>query len=154
MTPPGGSDHSGGEPTASSRPTWISPFPSASTFSIGVTRAFYRVDGIDFGQLDRMFVYFGSEGLRQLGWSVFFRAGEEVIYNNMVDEGPASPSFFISGSPQRHDPAVPRAPDQSRPEWGSGLAPDRRQLRDNVYAESAIPRVRGQFQLSERLDSG
>ena len=125
--------------------------PAASTFSVGVTRAFYRVDGIDFDQLDRMFIYFGSEGLRQLGWTVFFRAGEELIYNNVVDDGPASPSFFMSGSLNatfRPFPALRINLDLNGVRVWRRTATN---TRDNVYAESAIPRVRGQFQLSQRL---
>lgn len=125
--------------------------PAASTFSVGYTRAFYRIDGIEFDHLDRGFIYFGSEGLRQLGWTVFVRAGEEAIFNDVVDHGPASPSFFVSGSlitTVRPFPALRINLDLN------GVRVWRRtatKARDNLYAESAIPRVRGQFQLSQRL---
>ena len=125
--------------------------PAATSFSFGYTRAFFRVDGIDFDHLDRGFIYLSSEVIRQFGWMIFIRAGEEAIFTDLVDGGPPSPSFFLSGSLNtalRPFPALRINLDLS------GVRVWRRtttKARDNLYAESAIPRVKGQFQLSRRL---
>ena len=125
--------------------------PAATSFSVGYTRAFLRIDGIEFDHLGRWFVYVGSEGLRQFGWTIFLRGGEEAIFNDVVDNGPPSPSSFLTGSVNtalRPFPALRINFDLSGVRVWRRTATN---ARANLYAESAIPRVKGQFQLSQRL---
>ncbi len=125
--------------------------PASTSFSFGYTRSFFEFDGIDFDHLDRGFIFLSSEVIRQFGWSMFVRGGEEAIFNDVVESGPPSANFFVSGSVNavlRPLPALRINLDLSGVRVWRRTATN---TRDNLYAESAIPRIKGQFQISQRL---
>lgn len=125
--------------------------PAATDVSFGYTRSFLRFDSIDFPNLDRGFIFLSSEALRGFGWSVFVRGGEEVIYSDVVESGPSSPSFFVTGSVNLS--VRPIAPLKIGFDM-NGARVWRRSAtreRESLYAESAIPRIKTQLQMSRRL---
>ena len=126
-------------------------FPAATSFSVGYTRAFLRVDQIDFPGLDRGFIFLSSEVLRGFGWSLFVRGGEEVIFTDEVEAGPSLPSFFVTGSMNLS--IRPIAPLRIGVDLNTARVWRRSATkeRESLYAESAIPRVKTQLQMSRRL---
>ena len=125
--------------------------PAATSFSFGYTRLFLRVDGTEFSGLDRGFLFLGSEAWRWFGWNLFLRAGDEVIYTDLVDDGPAQPSSFVNLSLATS--TRPIAPLRlalnltTSTIWRRTVA----RARDTRYAQSAIPRLRVQAQISRAL---
>ncbi len=125
--------------------------PAASTVSFGYTRSFLRFDGIDFPNLHRGFIFLSSDALRGFGWSMFARGGEEVIFSDLVEAGPSLPSFFVTGTVNLS--IRPIAPlrigfDMNTARvWRRSATKER----ESLYAESAIPRIKTQFQMSRRL---
>ncbi|MDX2059816.1 MAG: DUF5916 domain-containing protein [Gemmatimonadales bacterium] len=126
-------------------------FPRATDVSVGYTRAFLRIDDVPFAGLDRFFVYVASQALAGVGVDLFIRGGEEAIFDDAVEGGPASPSFFFTGSLST---TVRPAPSlrvgfelNAARVWRRTPAA----TRDGRYGESAIPRIRTQWQLSRRI---
>lgn len=126
-------------------------FPAATDFSFGYTRSALRYDGIEFPNLDRGFIFLSSEALRSFGWSVFARGGEEIIFTDEVEAGPSLPSFFVTGSVNlsiRPVSALRIGVDMNAARvWRRSATRER----ESLYAESAIPRVKAQFQMTRRL---
>ena len=125
--------------------------PAATSFGLGYTTAFLRIEGIPFDHLDRGFVYVGSQALRGFDFSVFLRGGEEAIFTDVVEEGPPLPSSFASASISTNirPVAAVRIGLDLNAAWvwrRSATA-----ARDSRYAESAIPRIKAQILLSKRL---
>jgi len=125
--------------------------PAATSFSFGYTRAFLRVEDIDFPGLDRGFVYLGSQALRAFGWDLFIRGGEDVIFDDAVDAGPPLPATFVTASlttANRPFPPLRIGLDRSTSRvWRRSAT----RWRESRYAESAIPRFKGQLQVDRRL---
>jgi hypothetical protein len=125
--------------------------PAATDLSFGYSRSFLRVDGREFPKLDRVFVYLSAHGIRELGWELFARAGEEVIFDDVVDGGPALPSSFVSASvtaTARPAPPVRIGLELNAARIWRRTASEQRESR---YAESAIPRIRTQIQINRAL---
>lgn len=125
--------------------------PAATEFSAGYSRLFIRYEDIDFDDLDRSYVYLSTRPTRQLSAYVFLRAGEEVIYDDIVEEGPPLPNTFVSLSGSlglRPIPALRLDLSFSGSRiWRRTAAVSR----ESLYAESAIPRLVLRWQLSPRL---
>ncbi|MBL8986495.1 MAG: hypothetical protein JNJ80_09495, partial [Gemmatimonadetes bacterium] len=92
-----------------------------------------------------------SQALAGVGVDLFIRGGEEAIFDDAVEGGPASPSFFFTGSLST---TVRPAPSlrvgfelNAARVWRRTPAA----TRDGRYGESAIPRIRTQWQLSRRI---
>ena len=125
--------------------------PAATSVSFGLTGAALRVEDVPFDGLTRGFVFLSTQAFRGFDVTAFLRAGEEAIFNNVIDDGPPSPSFFASGSVGlnlRPVPAVRIGLDVSAARVWRRTATEPRASR---YAESAIPRVKAQIQLSKQL---
>lgn len=125
--------------------------PAATSVGAGYTRQFIQFEEIDFDDLDRGYFYVSTRPLRQLSAMVFLRGGEEVIYEDLVDEGDPLPNFFytVMGSVGLR-PVAPLRIDLS---W-SGSRVWRRteaETRESLYAESSIPRVEVRWQFTPRL---
>jgi hypothetical protein len=125
--------------------------PAATSFSVGYTKAFLRIDGVSFGGLDRGFLWLSSQALGEFDFAIFARAGEEAIFSDVVDEGPPLPSSFVSLSVNtnvRPIAAVRIGIDLNAAKvWRRSASA----ARESRYAESAIPRVKTQIQVSKRL---
>jgi hypothetical protein len=125
--------------------------PAATSVGAGYARQFIQYEEIDFPDLDRGYFYVSTRPLRQVSASLFIRAGEEVIFDDVVDEGDPLPNFFytLSGSLGLR-PVAPLRVDLS---WSSSRVWRRTDdaTRESLYAESAIPRVVVRWQLSPRL---
>jgi hypothetical protein len=125
--------------------------PRATGFSFGYTRAYLRVDGVEFAGLDRGFVFVNSQAFRGFDFSLFLRAGEEAIFTDVVEGGPPLPSSFASLSLNTNTRPVAALRigldlNAARVWRRSPIA-----ARESRYAESAIPRLRVLAQLSRRL---
>ncbi|MFN0177166.1 MAG: DUF5916 domain-containing protein [Gemmatimonadales bacterium] len=125
--------------------------PSATSVSFGLTSAALRVEDVPFDGLVRGFAWLSTQAFRGFDISMFVRAGEEAIFANVVEGGPPSPSFFTSGSINLN--LRPRANirlglDVSAARVWRRTATEARASR---YAESAIPRLKAQIQLSKQL---
>ncbi len=125
--------------------------PRATDVSVGYTRAFLRVDGVPFDGLDRFFVYLASQAFAGAGIDLFVRGGEEAIFDDVVEGGPALPSSFLTASVS----TTVRPVSSLRLGFELNAARIWRRTatagRDSRYAESAIPRFRTQLQLSRRI---
>ena len=125
--------------------------PGATDFSFGYTRAFFKFEGVDFPGLDRGFLFLSTQLLKGFDLFLFVRGGEEAVFRDVVESGPPLPSSFISGSLNlnlRPAPGVRIGLDLTTARvWRrTDLAE-----RESRYAESAIPRVKAQVQLTRRL---
>ncbi len=119
-----------------------------SDFGVGYSRYFIRFDGVKFSGLDRWYFFFDSQAIRQLGLSTFFRWGEEVIYEDEVDQGPPLPNYFVSATMSAAlRPVAALRLDLSLAAarvWRRSATAERA----SRYGESAIPRVRALWQLT------
>ena len=125
--------------------------PGATSVGLGYGRQFIRFEEIDFDNLDRVFLFIETRPLTQLSAFLFLRAGEEVIYYDVVDEGDPLPDFFVSGQaslglrpipPVRIDLSI-----SAQRIWRRTAT----QQRESLYGESAIPRVALRAQATKRL---
>jgi hypothetical protein len=125
--------------------------PAATNVSVGYTRAFLRFDGVDFPDLGRAYVYLSSQGLSWVGGDLFLRGGEEAIFTDVVDEGPPLPNYFLSAAGSatvRPFSALRMAFTLSASRvWRRTRA----EHRASLYAESAIPRLHAQLQVTRSL---
>jgi hypothetical protein len=122
-----------------------------SDFGVGYSRYFIRFDGVKFSGLDRWYAFLDSQAIRQLGLSTFIRWGEEVIYQDEVDQGPPLPNYFVSATAS----AALRPLSALRLEWSLAAARVWRrsatEARESRYGESAIPRLKALWQLTPHL---
>jgi hypothetical protein len=125
--------------------------PGQTDLSVGYTRAFTRFDDIDFGGLDRMFFFASTQALPGVGVDFFTRAGEDVIYDDQVDAGPALPDFFVTATLS----AALRPAAAIRFEASTALGEVWRRTaaseRESRYGTSAIPRITAVLQLTPHL---
>ena len=121
--------------------------PGGTQFSLGYARNFIRFEDIDFEDLDRGYLWLSSKPLSQLYGQVFLRAGEEVIYSDVVDEGDPLPNFFVSGEAALGLRPIPMLRLDLSLTVARIWRRTESQTRESLYGESAIPRVtlRAQF---------
>ena len=125
--------------------------PAATDVSVGYSRLFIRYEDTDFDDLDRGYVYVSTRPIRQLSGYVFVRMGEEVIYEDVVDEGPPLPNNFLALDASL---GIRPVPSLRLDVSFSGSRIWRRTAavsRESLYAESAIPRLVLRWQLTPRL---
>ena len=125
--------------------------PGGTSLYFGYARNFIRFEEIDFEHLDRGYLWLSSQPLSQLNGQIFIRAGEEVIYYDVVDEGDPLPNFFVTGQASiglrpmtmlRLDLSLNVARIWRRTET---------RTRESLYGESAIPRVTLRTQFTRRM---
>lgn len=122
-----------------------------SSAGVGYTRYFLRFDGIKFSSLDRWYAFVDSQAIPQLGFGTFIRWGEEVIYDDVVEQGPPLPNSFLSGT---FSAALRPAPGlrvdlslAAAHVWRRSAAAGR----ESRYGESAIPRLKALWQLTPHV---
>lgn len=125
--------------------------PGNTMLFFGYARNFIRFDDIDFDDLDRGYLWISSQPLSQVSAQLFVRAGEEVIYYDVVEEGDPLPNFFVSGTATLGLRPVPSV----RLDLSANLARIWRRTgtatRESLYGESVIPRTTLRIQFVREL---
>ncbi len=118
---------------------------------IGYTQAYVRFDGIEFPGIDRGYVYLGGRPAGALSFDFFTSFGEDVIYNNVVDDQGALPGSYIRMSASVSlRPLPPVRLDLSFAAsrvWRRSAETSK----ESLYGESAIPRAVLRTQFTRRF---
>lgn len=126
-------------------------FGAGMNGGVGYTRAYVRYDGKEFPQLDRGYVYLGGRPARVLSFDLFASFGEDVIYDNVVDQRGSLPGSYIRSSASFGIRPLPPVRLDLGVAWSRVWRRSETETRENLYAESAIPRAVLKTQFTRRF---